>query len=131
MCPHCGIENSIMFCPECDKQLSANAIMCPECGYEIKKTSPSYDIDDRGKDYGMALTALILNFFGLSVVSLILGYIVKSSNRNQRNDATRLANTAIIIGWVMIALIICFIFLIFILVTIEDAYYYLSLNNIV
>ena len=33
---NCGFKNNVMFCPECDKQLSSKASLCPSCGLVFK-----------------------------------------------------------------------------------------------
>lgn len=41
VCPHCGIKNEIITCPECGKEVKEEDIYCGECGYPLKKKNYS------------------------------------------------------------------------------------------
>ena len=39
ICPHCGIKVEKITCPECGKKLKGDEKNCPDCGYPIAKQS--------------------------------------------------------------------------------------------
>lgn len=116
MCPNCGCDNNIMFCPECDKQLSTKASMCPNCGYAFKTNNSNGNTDERGENYNMALASLICSFFGItSIVSLVLGIIVLSSNKGKQNSAKTMGLISVIISSV-------FMFIVFLWIVVYSSY---------
>ena len=57
ICPFCGIDNNVTFCPECHKEISKNVEVCPYCGIKLKKSS--------------ALTIVLIIVLGIYSISSI------------------------------------------------------------
>ena len=46
ICPNCGYKNNIKTCPECGKIVKTTDTVCPECGYPLQKKSAQSIIND-------------------------------------------------------------------------------------
>lgn len=46
VCPNCGYKNNIKTCPECGKIVKTTDTVCPECGYPLQKKSAQSIIND-------------------------------------------------------------------------------------
>lgn len=46
ICPNCGYKNNIKTCPECGKIVKTTDTVCPECGYPLQKKSAQNIIND-------------------------------------------------------------------------------------
>ena len=104
MCPNCGVENNIMFCPACDKQLSLKASMCPNCGYTCKNSSQG---NSKGNMFGLSIAAFVCSFFYIAgIIGLIFGIIVLNANKGLKNTARSFSIAAIAISSVELFFII-------------------------
>lgn len=67
-CPHCGCENSCIFCPDCGEQLNNKITTCPKCGRPLKKSLNDIPQNkENEKINGVCLAGLIL-----AIISFII-----------------------------------------------------------
>lgn len=72
-------------CPECNKEISDNAISCPHCGFSLKKPQPKRPIVLSKKILLIVISIIIVFFIVLFTV------IVPAINNNSKfNEATKL-----------------------------------------
>lgn len=61
---------------------------------------------------GLAIGAFVLSIVGLctpiGILALILGYVAKSQIKSRNNSGSGLANTAILLGWLSILIVVVF-----------------------
>lgn len=108
MCPNCGYQNNTFNCPECNKPISVNSSSCPYCGYIFSDVQENLvTINSKGKNYALAIFSFIFSFIS-SVISLTLAVIVCSSNKNEKNDATTLAIISSVICLIRIVITIIY-----------------------
>ena len=68
-----------MFCSKCGKEISDDAVICPNCGvptsnYKGASTKPKSNSDDASNVNTMSIIALVMSFF-VPLVGLIMGVI--------------------------------------------------------
>ena len=69
-----------MFCKNCGKEISDNAVVCPNCGVatdNMEKTSAPV----HAQDNTMALVGFILSLLGFNVIALVLSIIGLQNSR--------------------------------------------------
>ena len=97
-----------MFCPECGKELSNKAPLCPNCGYSFNMNVAQQNT--KGEMYGLSIAAFVCSFF-FCIVGLIMGIVVLSANKGRKCTARSFAIAAVAISGAWIALILFFIFM--------------------
>ena len=83
---------ALIKCPECDKEISDSAIVCPNCGHVFEEKKPA-DPYSKGK----LLSAFIINIiaFVLPVIMILTGNYI---NDNQKATETSSSETVVSIS---------------------------------
>ena len=93
-----------MFCKNCGKEISNNAVVCPYCGVQAGKIT-SYD--DRKNT--IAIVGFVLSFF-IAIAGLVCSIIGYKKAKNEGLEYGGLALAGIIISAIEIALIVILYF---------------------
>ncbi|MGN0765660.1 MAG: zinc-ribbon domain-containing protein [Christensenellales bacterium] len=97
-----------MFCSKCGKEISDDAVICPNCGvptsnYKGASTKPKSNSDDASNVNTMSIIALVMSFF-VPLVGFIMGLIYRPKAVAIEDESSRKKCTAAI--WISVA---CFV----------------------
>lgn len=97
-----------MFCSKCGKEISDDAVICPNCGvptsnYYRANTKPTSNVDDSNNVNTMSIIALVMSFF-IPLVGFIMGLIYRPKAVAIDDESSRKKCTAAI--WISVA---CFV----------------------
>ncbi|MGN0797315.1 MAG: zinc-ribbon domain-containing protein [Christensenellales bacterium] len=97
-----------MFCSKCGKEISDDAVICPNCGvptsnYNRSNTKPKSNVDDSNNVNTMSIIALVMSFF-IPLVGFIMGLIYRPKAVAIDDESSRKKCTAAI--WISVA---CFV----------------------
>lgn len=88
-----------MFCKNCGKEISDNAVVCPYCGVQLADIKPNA----QQETCTLAIVGLVLSIF-MSLVGLIVSIIARKKCREENLKGGELALAGEIIGGVAVAL---------------------------
>ena len=98
-----------MFCSKCGKEISDDAVICPNCGvptnnYNGVSTKPKSNTDDAGNVNTMSIIALVMSFI-IPLVGCILGMIyVRKAIAVDDEPSKKKCMVAMCIGGLLFAL---------------------------
>ena len=106
-----------MFCSKCGKEISDEAVICPNCGvptsnYKGAPTKSKSNFDESLFVKYMSISALVCSFF-CSIVGLILGLIYRPKAVAIDDESSRKRCTASIwisAGIIIVSIIIGFVY---------------------
>ncbi|MDD7351370.1 MAG: zinc-ribbon domain-containing protein [Clostridia bacterium] len=93
-----------MFCSKCGKEISDDAVICPNCGvptnnYNGVSTKPKSNTDDAGNVNTMSIIALVMSFI-VPLVGFIMGLIYRPKAVAIDDESSRKKCTAAI--WISV-----------------------------
>ncbi|MGN0771064.1 MAG: zinc-ribbon domain-containing protein [Christensenellales bacterium] len=92
-----------MFCSKCGKEISDDAVICPNCGVptsNYKGTTDKSNSDDTNNVNTMSIIALVMSFI-IPIVGFIMGLIYRSKAVAINDESSRKKCTVAI--WVSVA----------------------------
>lgn len=114
-----------MYCSKCGREMPLQSSFCSNCGTQVNSISPTTQFQFQPtpnvyspppRTAGIAIAAFIVALF-FSPIGLILGYVARKEIRasNGNLGGSGLATTAIVLGWISVAV---FFFLVVLVITI-------------
>lgn len=112
-----------MFCKNCGKEISDNAVVCPYCGVQIADLKK----DEPKQTCTMAIVGFVLSFI-VSIAGLICSIIARKKCKEENLAGSGLALAGIIISAVSLAFTVIYVIAILSIgcaaVNAAGAYYY-------